>query len=205
MIYETEMSVIVSDHLRALGYRVYAEVFVGYNASIDLVAVHDRVTWPVAIELKRSLTSTLLRQTIYHQIKTPFVWGVIATRPKPAGLEQFAKFGVGIATIASGQVEILLKPQITPKTKQLLRSSRRGGTHDRIHLHMGKENGVGGQPLNAAPAQLIYSRVADYRAKNPEATWYQIFAAIPSHYSHPKSMRSSLKKLAEFKGWPVLA
>lgn len=202
---EQDISPIVATRLRGLGYRVFAEVYVGYSNSIDMVATREDLPHPVALEFKLSLTKEVLHQAARHKTRTPYVWIIVATRPRKDTevVRKLLVNGIGVATVASGDVEVVYLPRLTRFDRPWY-WNHKGINRDDIDVRRGIEDGVGGVAVAPAPAQAVYRKCVQFFAENPGASWGKAFAEVPNHYSNVQSMKRSLKTLAEYKGWSIL-
>ena len=196
---EVEMSPIVSSWLSRRGYSVWAEVhWLGYH--IDLVATRDDFAYPIGIELKLTLSRGLKIQVQRLAMGTPLCWGVVATNPNQNGIDWMGNNGYGLATIVSGEVEILSSPYRKAPTmptgydRRILTYKE---SYYSIHPETGTLNGIGGGHPGA-PAQRVFDMIQEYMHEHPGASWEQVYLAIPNHYAHARSMASAMKTLIEF-------
>jgi hypothetical protein len=180
---EVEISEIVSDFLTARGYRVYAEVTVPrYGGSIDLVATRDDLNYPAAIELKAAASRAVFHQAYLRQLSTPYSWVVVATKPRERRVADFVKFGIGLATVKSGKIEIIARPSFKKEVY----------SNYAIDISLGVENGKGGTP-SPAPAKRVALAVCEYCKEHENANWQEIYENVPNHYSSSRSMASAIR------------
>jgi hypothetical protein len=191
---EASMSEAVSVWLRGMGLRVYAEVPWHYS-SIDHAGVSDdRI---VLVEMKRCLSRGVMQQACTHQLVTDEVYCVVLSRPAAASLVRAREIGLGVARVFENRVCIVLRPKPRRK-KSLVMEHYITGFRERIAKL--DEGGVGGKPTlkGVGPAQDVYRAVRRYRREHPGVTWRELYAAVPNHYAHPRSMQLSMGKLEQW-------
>jgi len=155
------------------------------------------------VELKLSLNRRVIQQAMYNQLVTMHSWCAVASRPR--NLDRAKKVGLGVIVVGN-PMTVLLEPseRLLEPSERLLEPSERGFPRfsgpDEImsHLDMLPTGGVAGRQCIAGtgPAQDVARAVRVYMDNNPAASWAQIFAAIPNHYAHPRSMANALTQRA---------
>lgn len=178
---ESDMSPAVSAWLAESGYSVYAEV-----EGID----HVGVRWPdkhiICVEMKRSLSSQVMRQAHSRFVYTDSVFVCVPRHPKPQSIARLNERGIGL--LVNG------KPVFCPSRT---RSSVYGPYRDRLleKCRRSTAGGIGGLPTlkGVGPAISVAAAVAAYLKGNPKATWDQIFRDVPNHYCHARSMCGAMR------------
>lgn len=188
------MAPIAAAWLRSMGLVVYAEV-PHSGRSVDLVgASAERL---VAVELKASLSYRVIYQAYSNQIFGTS-WCVIASTPKATGIAQATKLGVGVARITHDASVVTI---IEPKSP----SHPWGPQVRRVRSYLDRldpsDKGGRANLEGEGPAQDVYAAVQVYRAQNPSATWAQVFAAVPNHYAHARSLMMSMDKVLVRREW----
>lgn len=180
---EAEMSPAVTAWLRGMGYSVYAEV-----PSIG-VTDHVGVRWSdqsiICVEMKCSFTHKLMSQAIVKQLMTPLVYVALPQMPRKKSLQIAADYGLGVWVAGS----VVLEPNYRRVhadnhwRKNLLEFCQRS-----------PEGGIGGMPTVAGdgPAIRVTAAVDAYLEAHPGASWKEIFANVPNHYAHARSMAGAL-------------
>jgi hypothetical protein len=188
------MSEPVSNWLRSKGLEPYAEVSPKYwMRGIDLIGWDgaDRI---VAVELKRSLTSGLIRQGYHCKGITEESYVAVMSEPRSTGVDRCKKMGIGILKVDGAIVIEILAPLIKGvkgcdwRVDSLIETMKRS-----------IPGGVGGLPClkDKGPAQDVRRRIEEYRKNHPDAKWDELFKNVPNHYSSSKSMRAAQKVLSE--------
>lgn len=195
---ESDLSKPVCDWLTARGFTPYAEVeFPRDNRTIDLVARKDADL--IAIELKRSLTRSVIRQAFLCDLITDQRYAAVATRPSQKGIDQCRRSGIGLLSVRDGVVNVILQPREveTIKEQSWIRNDYASNIH-RILDRM-EPNGIAGVPCRKGigPAQECFDRVQTYLTQNSAATWSEIFANVSNHYVSARSMCGAMKAVAE--------
>ena len=175
--------------LRADGWKVACEIPVEYR-NVDAAA--SREGEALILEAKTGLTKGLIYQLQRARITSDLVVGAIGAKPRPESLAWCEKFGVGVWLVLNGSVTELLAPK--PQNpwphyrEQVL-----------ARIERWNDATVGGVPnmKGVGAAQETQRAVDEYRSENPEATWKEIFAAVPSHYDSAKNMYSALRSNQE--------
>ena len=182
---EAEMSPVVSHWLIDLGYSVYSEVpLFGSASAIDHVGIRWTDESIICVEMKCSFTAKVLYQAYLRQLATPLVYIAVPNSPRQSSLDKAARAGLGV--LAGGVV--ILKPTCERTTYD---------SYSRVileHCRHSKEGGIGGMPTIAGdgPAIRVSTAVNAYLAEHPNASWKQIFAEVPNHYAHARSMAGAL-------------
>lgn len=194
---ESDLSKPVSDWLTAQGFTPYAEVqFPGdHRGNIDLIG--KRGTEVIAVELKRSLTRSVVHQAYMCGLITDQRYAAVGTRPSKAGVAQCRKVGIGLLSVRNGVVDVVTSPSQEGALGAFAYPSYLSTLYkilDRMKPH-----GVGGVPCmkGVGPAQDCYNRVQSYLEVFPEATWRQIFNGVHNHYGSPSSMCGAMRVVAE--------
>lgn len=173
-------------------FEVFPEVQKSYSARmIDVVGKREDTLY--LIELKMFATKTLLAQCIDSRMDSEFVFGAVASQPKPETIEKFKAAGVGLLLVKNGVVEEILSPS---KKQDIFEPSRKGLIG---RLYKRPDDFVAGLPClkGQGPAQDCERRVNLYKKDYPKATWKQIFANVPNHYASVNSMQSAMAKTRE--------
>lgn len=178
---EALMSEPVSNWLKSFGYVVYCEI-PWYGRSVDIVAERNGVQ--IAVELKLHFSTGLLRQCIPLQCATPYVYAAARPGYRRQTLDKFIERGIGILVVEGTAVSVVHRP----KDQHLeFKPSR-------FKLEQFEPGGVAGYPTMAGigPAQDCYDRVQAYKAKNPKASWGEIWKNVPNHYKNRHTLRQSM-------------
>jgi hypothetical protein len=180
---ECLMSPGIIEWLKSIGCATYAEVPV--VRLIDHVGVRWSDKHIVCVEMKCSLTHKLLYQAHILQLITPAVYMAVPNQPRKSSIEQAARTGLGL--LVNGRV--VLEPE---KKARHVVSSYRDLLLDRCrHL---AEDGVGGLPQMKGDGPAIRAAAAcrEYLKQNPKAKWHELFAKVPNHYAHARSMAGAI-------------
>jgi len=189
------MSGPLSEWLGGLGYTVYTEVLSPYGGGpIDMVGLRAGL---VIVEMKTSLTSTLIRQASIGQLLSTTVYCAVASRPRHDGIQRCQKLGLGVVSVRDNHVNVICEPGHGRGGRSLVHQYYVQQIKRRLE-HM-EPGGVGGLPCleGVGPAQDVERRIAEYRQQHPRATWKQIYQAVPNHYSSYQSMCSAMRMVAE--------
>jgi hypothetical protein len=144
------------------------------------------------VEAKVSLNRKLRYQLNRARRIADYVLAVVGITPKDDGLRWCMKRKLGLWVVNGGEVIELLpyfqqKPMEHHRQNLLERINRWDPT---VSGGLPKLRGVG-------IAQDVQRRVDEYRAAHPSATWKEIFANVPCHYTNYKNLYSSLRSNAE--------
>jgi len=182
---EVELSDPVSRWLRRQGFTVYTEVPL-WETSVDIVG--ERADILVAVELKMTLSKKVRYSAWRNQDFAHCSFAAVPTRPTEKSLSECRQKGIGVLRVLYGAVHVIIP------AAHGFRHLERQGEHMRDKLKILSPGGRGGMPFLAGegPAQAILSEVEAYRGIHRDATWAQIYEAVPNHYSNPKSMAQSL-------------
>lgn len=192
MLREVELSKPVSVWLAGRGLEVFCEVPFGASA-IDLVGASFTPFYVVAVELKTGFTGKVIHQAIQRQLTAHEVYACAPTRPGKRALKAAAEYGIGLMRVLDGQVFVHTPAQVARVRRQT--RDHYLASLERMLEHFPK-GGDGGKPQLAGvgPRQAVYAAVKLYRTEHPNATWAEIFKAVPNHYSHAKSMQNVMSK-----------
>ena len=177
---------ILAKCLRERGFKVYGELF-----GIDLVAVRERWLWPLIIEIKTSFTEKLLHQGMYRQSYSPAVFVAAGSKPSAPALRRAGQFGLGVISMRGRRIEVLRLPETghtwRPDAEQLRKT-----------LEVLEDPGVcarGGLPSlkGEGPAIEVCLAARAYRREHPNATWREVFLAVPNHYCSAASMAGAMR------------
>ncbi len=188
---EKDLAKPVADWLRAKGYVVYSEVPF-YTRCLDMVGVKDKEI--IAVELKISLTTKLIRQAMIAQIATDNVYVAVPTKPKKSSIDKCKKYHLGILRVNEG-VEEILKPseskcKLSSGAEHLIENAKKTGPSDKAGLPTLKGCG---------PAQAVAAFVKGYVKEHPKAGWKEIYNNIPNHYSNHQSMACALNRWIDIR------
>jgi hypothetical protein len=175
--------------LRSDGWNLACEVLL-HARSIDAAGLRDgRV---IAVEAKVWLNQKLRRQLYLRRRVADFVLGVVGIRPRDHAISWCIKHKVGIWLVNNEEV-IELAPYRQQKPNQIYRR------HLINRIERWDQSICGGLPnlRGVGIAQEVQRRVDEYRAMYPTATWKEIFANVPCHYSNHKNLYSALRSNAE--------
>lgn len=154
-----------------------------YYSPIDAVGIAKDLV--IGVELKVSLTAHLIRQASTIQVACDRVYVGVPTNPR--NLSRATKIGLGVLRIHDGEVVVLSESD----NRHMMHWNK-----ERIAEMCARmsEEGVGGVPCldGVGPAQDCKRAVDEYRAKNPKATWRELFENVPNHYASHDSMRNAL-------------
>ena len=184
---ETALSAPVCRWLQDRDLTVYCEVPV-QGCCIDIVATGPSDLL-VAVEMKLSLSWTVLRQAILAQNFADESWCAVPTKPRSLVIAKH--HGVGILRVSETGVAVVLGADRDAHKPFL--GSRKAITDTLSRMEPG---GVAGRPspVNDGPAQQVARLVAPlYRAGVP---WDRIFEKVPNHYANARSMSSVMLRYA---------
>lgn len=108
---ESDLSQPVSDWLVSRGFTPYAEVPVPYWGPRVTDLVGRKGTELIAVELKRSLTRTVIHQTYICDLITDQRHAAVGTRPSQTGIDLCRKQGIGLLSVRNGVVSVILNPR----------------------------------------------------------------------------------------------
>lgn len=190
---ERDLSQPVSEWLITKGFTPYAEVPFPSDGPRQIDLVGRNGTDLITVELKCSLTNSVIDQTVVCDLITDKRYAAVATRPKVAGVERCRKLGIGLLSVSAGVIDEILTP------KEMLHQAGwvrvRYSTELHKTLNRMEPNGVGGVPTmrGIGPAQECYDRVQAFLADNPTTKWREIYQRIPSHYGSALSMCGAMR------------
>jgi len=193
---EADLYKPVKEWLEGQGFKVYPEV-PWSSRSIDVVGIKGEVV--VGVEMKLSLTKSLIQQIITLGLACQRVYVALSTRPRDPS--RVGRHGVGILRITRGRVEVLLKA----KRSKVFYESWRNLLVSTCSRMTG--DGVGGVPCldGVGPAQDCKRRVDQYKKKHPQATWRELYEKVPNHYASHRSMANALTTGLELRAhWKKL-
>lgn len=182
---ETDLAKPVANWMRKQGYIVYSEVPI-FERVVDMVGINGKDI--LVVELKLSLSWTVIRQACTSQLVSGKAYVGIATKPRKTSIEKCKKYGIGILRVTDN-VEELLKPV---KLKDIWGFYRDTIIEMTEVLTPSDEAGIpcGG---NLGPAQVCYIRVKQYRKTHPKATWKEVYKNVGNHYSNHLSMAGAMR------------
>ena len=177
---EADLSPPVSKWLEYRGFEVYSEVPIDYWTA-DLVGVkeHSGGRHVVVVELKAGLTELVAYQA--HR-SIPFaneVWVAVGTQPakRGRGWKTCERWEIGVLSLKTGVAE-------------MVRRSRFFEPYRELNLRNLTPGGLGGLTnRERTPAQDVKKAVLAYVTDHPEATWAEIYKAVPNHYAQHRSLR----------------
>jgi hypothetical protein len=174
---------------KAQGYEPYTEVpaYIGSFALVDIVAINRGNEDVLVIEMKTSLSSSLLDQLRYASIiGTP--WAAVLSTPRTSSLDKCKELGAGALRVVGNDVVEILKPRNArnpwaPAKQRLLDV-----------LDVMDPGGIAGLPTlkGSGPAQLLAPSVEKFFQENENTTWEDAFAQVENHYANPRSMAGSI-------------
>lgn len=154
-----------------------------YYSPIDVVGIGKDLV--IGVELKVSLTRKLIHQACTIQVACDRVYVGVPTQPR--NLARATELGLGVLRVHEGQATLLSESD----NKHMMdwNKERIAETCARM-----SEKGIGGVPCleGVGPAQDCKRAADEYRAKNPNATWRELFERVPNHYASHDSMRNAL-------------
>ena len=187
---EVDLGRTVISWLESSGYQVWQEVPVRYYpATIDIVAWRSDDTYPMLIELKRSLNEKVLMQAAQRRYLSDSVWCATFSK-KPRNLPLAKRWGLGILSVSESGVAVLCEPSFGGRMPRL------DLWRERLCLDAARANHAEAGSPSPAPAALCEERVLQYRAENPDATWRETYDAVPNHYASPQSMAGAMRMRA---------
>ena len=193
---ECELSQPVADLLCGWGFVAYVEVPRPFGGGpIDMVGLHDATGVMAAVEMKVSLTQHVIQQAACLPMLTPLVYVAVGTAPRRAGLAHCRQRYVGVIRVKDGRAavvqDVLYVHEVFGNYGRRLR-----GILDQM-----TPGGVGGKPceLGDGPAQECWDCVQAYRVTHPQATWRQVFEAVPNHYANAKSMAGAMRMIGPYR------
>lgn len=182
---ESDLAKPVMDWLAGRGFTPFGEVKF-CNRAIDVVGLSD--TELEAVELKLCLTRHVIYQAYLNQLASNRSWCAVSTRPR-----RFAErvlHGLGLLVVTPAGVEVLVEAQ---ESHRIL--NRRRMEQVRGACAYKTPHGPAGTPTmrGIGPAQMVYDAVERYRSGNPGAGWDDVFANVPNHYAHQRSMQGAMR------------
>ena len=175
--------------LRAEGWRLACEVLLNARA-IDAAGLRDGKV--IALEAKVWFNQKLRRQLYLRRRVADFVLAVVGTRPRGEAMTWCIKQKVGLWLVNDGEVT-----ELVGYHQQKPNKLHRQNLIDRINRW--DQSVSGGLPnlRGVGIAQDVQRRVDEYRMTHPTATWKEIFANVPCHYTNYKNLYSALRSNAE--------
>lgn len=186
---ESDLAKPVMDWLERRGLIPYGEVAYS-NRAIDIVGLND--TEVEAVELKRCLSRQVIHQAYINQLASHRSWCAVASRPRE--FSDRLHNGLGLLVVYRGEVEVIVE---ATRREDVINQRRiaqiRGACHYKV------PRGPAGLPnmKGIGPAQSVYDAVQRYTIENPRATWQEIFASVPNHYAHFRSMQGAMGVIRE--------
>lgn len=169
------------DYLKGLGFMPHPEV-----RGHDVVAIRGEEIW--TIELKVSATYGVFRQTFRASIFSDKTYVGVGTKVRASSLERARKLGVGVIEIREGRIKIVQESE--PHLEAQPCPKRHAAMVEALRNRIVDESVVAGVPnlKGEGPAQRCQKLIAAYMVEHPDASWQEIFARVPNHYAHHKSM-----------------
>lgn len=193
---ETDLCQPVTAWLRERGYDVRYEVNVMGGCVIDIVGMNSAGEL-VAVELKLSCTQKVFQQAMLAQRGTHYAY--TATPTLPRDLTWHRKHGVGALRVIGQSVEVLVAAQQNkegwPLERYMQAARRRFAFDNPSYLTGGMR-----PPKGHGPAMECARRVVEYLRAKPGATWAEIYANVPNHYAHARSMQGAISCRLEAAG-----
>jgi len=170
-------------------------------AVVDLVGV--RGDGLIAVELKKSLTTnrkmtwrgnrtTVLDQANRNRNFAHLSYCAVMSNPRKASIAECEACGIGVLRVTDKGVVAIsaAKPGI---------SAHAAERRIRGILEHRREGGIAGKPneKGVGPAQDVLKEVRLYKRDHPDATWEDLFGAVPNHYSSKDSMRMAMGSAEE--------
>jgi hypothetical protein len=137
------------------------------------------------VELKVKYSQKVVRQAVRCQLATSDIYVAVTTNPTDETLGVCQKYGIGFLKV-SDTVKLILQPH------QVVDTWRNASKH--LVSNCCEPGDDAGLPCmsGCGPAQAVGECVKQYVEENPQATWKQIFANVPNHYSNYQSMAGAM-------------
>lgn len=153
----------------------------------------------VIVELKKSLSRSVLIQASRCKVYTPYCYAAVGTNPKKESLAIAAKYELGVICVKDGKTEVLAHPQVE-KIKNRIAKYSQGNPSPWAHkilkrLATHPTDGVAGKPCGEgkAPARECAERCVKFFEDNPGTTWKDAFKNVPNHYQSHSALRSCMQ------------
>lgn len=190
---ERDLCRAAAEHLRADGWKVFSEIPY-FERSIDLVGVRDGLVF--GIEAKVSFTKRLQSQIMGVSWHTDYAAALVKTVPRAATIAWAERHGIGIwRVLPGGEIAKIVKERSLRERFGDEACPSSDLIRERIlrNVSIASESDDGGMPCvsGSGPAQGVEQLCKAYREKHPRATWEELFANVPNHYSSANSMRSA--------------
>lgn len=186
---EKELYLPLKNFFEKQEYKVVAEVPIPcWFACCDLVAFNDNEI--IAVEMKMSLTKTVIHQAYRNQNNSNKVYAAVSTRPRD--LNYASKLGIGVIKVKNNTVEILLESGDFKRQGKYIDQFRQQA----LSILSNTPNSIGGLPTlkGIGPRIECRKRVTEYLIKNPNASWKEIYKNVKNHYCNYKSMKSAINQ-----------
>lgn len=141
----------------------------------------------IAIELKKSLSHSVIRQAMINQIFADQSFCAVPTNPRNESIDRASRHGLGILKITNDRVELIASPE-----KRSFNCTSTCRTIVMRQINNMRPGGVGGipTPVNDGPAQQVARLVAPLLRDG--IGWPEIYELVPNHYAHAKSLRGAM-------------
>lgn len=185
---EAAMSPWVVAWLKSLGYSAYAER--GVWRPIDHIGIRWSDRSIICVEMKCSLSDKVIYQAFLNQLITPLSYVAVPRMPRAKSIERIK--GACLGLLVDGVV--VVEPVARKDYDKF-------GQHYRDQIYRqcegAVEDEVGGLPtlLGDGPAIRVAAAVRAYREANPQAKWRDIWANVPNHYQHYRSMQGAVRRI----------
>ena len=107
---ESDLSPYVVKWLSEDGYVHYVEFPCYGGARTDIVGFRELDTRLIAIELKITLSRTVIKQAALSQTWANAAYVAVATKPRQRGVDYCRKLGIGVLSCVTGMVRPILMP-----------------------------------------------------------------------------------------------
>jgi len=172
------------NYFKNRGYKVFTEVCnpVAGTCLIDVVCQNDNEV--IAIEMKMSLSKTVIHQAYRTNLVADKTYVAIPTNPRKENYLRCQANGIGIIRVNSS-VEILLEAKKNDIYEAFYLAERLKLYDEGVEAGLPNQKGIG-------VTYDLCEQINEYQKEHPKAGWKEIYKNIPNHYSSYKSMASSL-------------
>lgn len=201
---ETTVARMIAEHLRDLGWEVYAEVTMRYGSPrADMVATQGPVVW--VIETKSRLSFKVIEQAMWwrgfaHRVSVGVPAAKRGTASRKVANIFFRKVGLGLIEVRDGEwPEDDEYTRILPVRETLDAKLRRNVSDDRLRRSLCEEQKTWAKPGNAdseywTPFKATVRELQRFVKKNPGCTTKELVEGADHHYRTPASAKGCIPR-----------
>lgn len=187
---EAQLSFRVAEWLRSEGRTVYAEVPFAWRF-IDLVGVDFKTSEIVAVELKMSFTSAVIRSAVRNQRISVESYAAAASTPRSETVRSARWQRIGLLSVNQRGVTLF------GWLRRRRNNNHQGTARVLRYCRLATPSDIGGLATikGKGPARTVHAKILAFLECHPGASWKNIYHRVPNQYAHPKSMQQCMRTL----------